>query len=68
MTFMEKFITTILGLSLAFMMGVIAGQNVYRVEAIKRGAAEWVICDDQGNTKFVWKLPETSMVDTAKGE
>lgn len=42
-------------LLLAGLFVLVQERDCFRAEAVKRGAAEWIINPDNGETKFQWK-------------
>ena len=48
-------VSIIMASCLGLFIGWTSAKTDMRVEAVKAGAAEWVVVDEHGNTEFRWK-------------
>lgn len=61
---MSDFVTFAIGFLAGLLLGALAfgevnqeNLNAFKIEAVKHGAAEWIV-DDAGNTTFQWKTKQ----------
>ena len=42
-------------LLMLYILGYSSGSGTVQQDAVRQGAAEWIVIDEQGNTEFRWK-------------